>query len=75
LFPTTTVKWVSVDKLLQQKEIIEKPLSKPVDGIKFISGVTILGNGNICLVLNINTIISYLFRINNTASHMHSLAV
>lgn len=64
-----------VDKLLQQKEIIEKPLSKPVDGVKFISGVTILGNGNICLVLNINTMISYIFRITNTASQMQSLKI
>jgi two-component system chemotaxis sensor kinase CheA len=64
-----------VDKLLQQKEIIEKPLSKPVDAVKFISGVTILGNGNICLVLNINALISYVFRINHTASHLHSLTV
>jgi two-component system chemotaxis sensor kinase CheA len=64
-----------VDKLLQQKEIIEKPLTKPVDGVKFISGVTILGNGNICLVLNINTMISYIFKINNTTSQLQSLIV
>ncbi|QHT67724.1 chemotaxis protein CheA [Rhodocytophaga rosea] len=55
-----------VDKLLQQKEIVEKPLMKPVDHVKFISGVTILGNGNICLVLNIANIISYIFKISNT---------
>jgi two-component system, chemotaxis family, sensor kinase CheA len=42
-----------VDKLLQQKEIIEKPLNKPVEGSSFVSGVTILGNGNACLVLSI----------------------
>jgi two-component system chemotaxis sensor kinase CheA len=64
-----------VDKLLQQKEIIEKPLSKPVEGVKFISGVTILGNGNICLVLNINAIISYIFRINHAAGQMLALNV
>lgn len=42
-----------VDKLLQQKEIVERPLRKPFDGVSFLSGVTILGNGNVCLVLNI----------------------
>ncbi|HEY9046505.1 MAG TPA: chemotaxis protein CheA [Ohtaekwangia sp.] len=42
-----------VDKLLQQKEIIEKPLSKPVEDVSFVSGVTILGNGRVCLVLSV----------------------
>ncbi len=42
-----------VDKLLQQKEIVEKPLRKPVDTVSFVSGVTIMGNGNVCLVLSI----------------------
>ncbi len=57
-------KWVGfiVDKLLQQKEIIEKPLQKPADGVSFISGVTILGNGKVCLVLSIPGIL-------NTISH------
>lgn len=51
-----------VDKLLQQKEIVEKPLRKPFDSISYLSGVTILGNGNVCLALSIpgilNTILS-----------------
>ena len=50
-----------VDKLLQQKEIIEKTLSPPVDGAYFISGATILGNGNVCLVLDIPGILNHLF--------------
>lgn len=56
-----------VDKLLQQKEIVEKPLKKPVDFVRFISGVTILGNGKVCLVLNIPQVIQKLFN--------HSLTV
>jgi two-component system chemotaxis sensor kinase CheA len=48
-----------VDKLLQQKEIVEKPLAKPVDKVNFISGVTILGNGGVCLVLNVATLVNY----------------
>ena len=51
-----------VDKLLQQKEIVEKPLMKPVDQVRFISGVTILGNGHVCLVLHVPAIISFIFR-------------
>lgn len=56
---------IVVDKLLQQKEIVEKTLSHPVDHIDLYSGATILGNGNICLVLNIATILSNLFREKN----------
>ena len=51
-----------VDKLLQQKEIVEKPLTKPVDQVHFISGVTILGNGHVCLVLHVPALINYIFR-------------
>ena len=41
-----------VDRLLQQKEIIEKSLSSPLDNLVLFSGATILGDGNVCLVLN-----------------------
>ena len=51
-----------VDKLLQQKEIVEKPLMKPVDQVRFISGVTILGNGHVCLVVHVPTVISFIFQ-------------
>ena len=47
-----------VDKMLQQKEIVEKPLAKPVDYNEFVNGTTILGDGNICLVLNIPAIVA-----------------
>ncbi|UII25290.1 chemotaxis protein CheA [Fulvivirga maritima] len=50
-----------VDKLLQQKEIVEKPLFKPLDNIKILSGVTILGNGKVCPVLNIASINNMIF--------------
>lgn len=55
-----------VDKLLQQKEIVEKPLHKPFDAVSFLSGVTILGNGNVCLALSIPGILNVL--LNNQAS-------
>jgi len=50
-----------VDKLLQRKEIVEKPLMKPVDNVKYINGVTILGNGNVCLVINVAGITNFVF--------------
>lgn len=50
-----------VDKLLQQKEIVEKPLMKPIDKVKHISGVSILGSGNVCLVLNVATMLQSMF--------------
>ena len=52
---------IVVDKLLQQKEIVEKPLMKPFDKVKLISGVTIMGNGNVCLVINVAMIFNVIF--------------
>ena len=51
-----------VDKLFQQKEIVEKALSQPIDRIDMISGATILGNGNVCLVLDIARIMDSVFK-------------
>jgi two-component system chemotaxis sensor kinase CheA len=65
-FNNRTVGFV-VDKLLQQKEIVEKPLTKPVDRIKHISGYTILGSGNVCLVLNVPFVLGIMF--NNAAQN------
>jgi two-component system, chemotaxis family, sensor kinase CheA len=47
---------IVVDKLLLQKEIIEKSLSKPLNKIKLLSGITILGNGNVCPVIDVAVI-------------------
>ncbi|MEM6297266.1 MAG: chemotaxis protein CheA [Bacteroidota bacterium] len=51
-----------VDRLLQQKEIIEKPLVKPMENVPLFSGATILGNGNVCLILDTPNLIKTLFR-------------
>ena len=56
---------IVVDKLLQQKEIVEKTLSRPLDNLEMISGATILGNGNVCLVLDIANIINTIFKEKN----------
>lgn len=52
---------IVVDKLLQQKEVVEKTLAPPLHNIQMISGATILGNGNVCLMIDIPSIVSKLF--------------
>ena len=56
---------IVVDRFLQQKEIVEKTLSRPLDKLEMISGATILGNGNVCLVLDIGNILNIIFRDKN----------
>ncbi len=51
-----------VDKLLQQQEIVEKRLAPPINQISLFSGATILGNGNICLVLDVAYVLRELFQ-------------
>ena len=52
---------IVVDKLLQLTEMVENTLSKPVDNIKLLTGSTILGNGNVCLVMDVAAISELLF--------------
>jgi two-component system, chemotaxis family, sensor kinase CheA len=63
-----------VDKLLQQKEIVEKPLMKPVEKVRFISGVTILGSGNVCLVINVATMLQSIFTMHVTTQKVSRTA-
>jgi two-component system, chemotaxis family, sensor kinase CheA len=63
-----------VNKLLQQKEIVEKPLQKPLKEVKFISGATILGNGDICLVLDAPAIVNFLFKGTKLSAHQSQFA-
>lgn len=53
-----------VDKLLQQKEIFEKTLSKPLDKIKLLSGTTILGTGKVCPVIDAAAVMDVLYKSN-----------
>lgn len=46
-----------VDKLIGQQEIIIKSLGKMLSSVKLIAGATILGDGNVALILDINAII------------------
>lgn len=47
---------VMVDKLIGQQEIVIKTLGKLLSGIKIISGATVLGNGQIALILDVATL-------------------
>ncbi len=53
---------VIVDKLLYQKEIIEKAIPRPLENTKLLSGTTILGNGNVCMVVDVAAITDLLFK-------------
>ncbi|MBB5336556.1 chemotaxis protein CheA [Pectinatus brassicae] len=44
---------IMVDKLIGQQEIVIKTLGKLLSGIKVISGATVLGNGQIALILDV----------------------
>jgi two-component system chemotaxis sensor kinase CheA len=42
-----------VDKLYRQQDIVVKQLNKPLDRIDLYGGVTLLGTGKVCLVLDV----------------------
>ena len=45
-----------VDNLIGQQEIVIKSLGKYINGNKLISGATILGDGVVALILDVNTL-------------------
>ena len=53
---------IVIDKFLQQKEIFEKNLPKPLDKTKLLSGTTILGSGKVCPVIDIAAISDLLYK-------------
>jgi two-component system, chemotaxis family, sensor kinase CheA len=62
-----------VDKLLRQQDIVVKPLQKPVHNIDLFGGVTLLGTGEVCLVLDVPSISKcYLTRRNNVDESNYS---
>jgi two-component system chemotaxis sensor kinase CheA len=48
---------IIVDNLIGQQEIVIKSLGKLLAGIKIIAGATILGNGQVALILDIGSLI------------------
>jgi two-component system chemotaxis sensor kinase CheA len=48
---------IQVDAVLAQQEIAIKPLDRFLKGIRGFSGATILGNGKIALILDVNSLV------------------
>lgn len=46
-----------VDKLFGDQEILHKNLSSPLLRVRNIAGITTLGSGDLCLILNINDLV------------------
>jgi two-component system chemotaxis sensor kinase CheA len=46
-----------VDKIIGQQEIVQKSLGKFLSSVKIITSATILGDGNVALILDVNTLI------------------
>lgn len=46
-----------IDSLIGQQEIVIKSLGKYLSKVRYLSGATILGNGNISLILDVNSLI------------------
>lgn len=46
-----------VDRLIGQQEIVIKSLGKYINNSKIISGATILGDGEVALILDVNTLV------------------
>jgi two-component system chemotaxis sensor kinase CheA len=46
-----------VDEVIGQQEIAIKPLDRLLKGIRGFSGATILGNGKIALILDVNSLV------------------
>mgnify|MGYP000855905510 CR=1 FL=1 len=45
-----------VDELIGQQEIVIKPLGKYLCNVRYLAGATILGNGRISLILDVNSL-------------------
>ncbi|RYG40387.1 MAG: hypothetical protein EOO01_27450, partial [Chitinophagaceae bacterium] len=48
-----------VDRLIRQQDIVVKALNKPVDNIDIYGGVTLLGTGMVCLVLDVPSLVRH----------------
>ena len=45
-----------VDSLIGQQEVVIKSLGKMLSGSKWIAGATILGDGNVAMILDVNSL-------------------
>lgn len=51
-----------VDSLIGEEELVIKPLDHPLVATEFISGASILGDGSVVLILNVQAVVSRLNR-------------
>ena len=56
-FPTETVYGLGGDNLIGQQEVVIKSIGSYINCSKIISGATILGDGEIALILEVNTLV------------------
>ncbi|QCR21758.1 chemotaxis protein CheA [Pontibacter sp. SGAir0037] len=61
-----------VDKFYRQQDIVVKPLSKPLDTIDIYGGVTLLGTGKVCLVLDVPAITRFFISRRQEAGTKHN---
>ena len=47
---------IVVDNLIGQQEIVIKSLGKVIENNRYISGATILGDGEVALILDVNAL-------------------
>lgn len=65
-----------VDKLIGDHEILHKNLSAPLLRVRNIAGITTLGSGDLCLILNVNDLVkSAYIRFGSSGLKKTSLAV
>jgi len=48
---------LSVSSVLDQEDVVVKPLSSLLKGIRWLSGVAILGDGSLCLIVDVDMLI------------------
>lgn len=59
-----------IDKLIGDQEILHKNLSPPLLRVRNVAGVTTLGSGELCLILNINDLLSTSALLNTSMNKM-----
>jgi two-component system chemotaxis sensor kinase CheA len=51
-----------IDEVIEPQEIVVKPLSGYLEDVEGIAGATICGNGQVALILDVNSLVSRLNR-------------
>ncbi len=65
---------VIVDRVFDTEEIVVKPVAPILRNINAFSGNTILGDGSVIMILDLNAIVDYVGDINNQAARAQAIA-